>query len=63
MLRAWPTYSLMTSSGYVRSVAMAPPGAPSGLGREMALAVLSQLLEVTENRDNLIAELVAAGLA
>jgi hypothetical protein len=46
-----------------RSVAMAPPGGPSGLSREKGLAVLSQLLEVTEHRDNLIAELVALGLA
>jgi len=46
-----------------RSVAMVPPGAPCGLSREKAIEVLEQLLWVTTHRDNLIAELVAAGLA
>ena len=46
-----------------RSVAMASPGAASGLSREKALAVLAQLLDVTEHRDKLLAELVELGYA
>ena len=46
-----------------RSVAMMPPDSPSGLTRAKALEVLAELANVTDERDRLLAELVAAGLA
>jgi hypothetical protein len=46
-----------------RSVAMLPPGTLSGLTRAKALEVLTELASVTEERDRLRAELIAAGLA
>jgi len=46
-----------------RSVAMAAPEGPSGLTREQALAVLAQLQEDTAQRDRLVDELRALGLA
>jgi hypothetical protein len=46
-----------------RSVATIPPDSPSGLSRAKALEVLTELANVTNERDRLRAELVAAGLA
>ena len=46
-----------------RSVAMAPPGGPPGLNREVALTVLSQLLEVMDESGRLRAKMVELGLA
>jgi hypothetical protein len=45
-----------------RSVAMASPGQPSGLTREVALSVLGQLQEITTERDRLAARLDAEDL-
>ena len=43
-----------------RSVAMLPPGAPNGLDREKALQIISQLKDVTAERDRLGAALGAS---
>lgn len=45
-----------------RSVAMASPGAASGLTREQALAVLEQLQSVTSHRDNFDGGASGAGI-
>ena len=45
-----------------REVEAVPVGSPSGLSREIALRVLSQLKELKLERDSLLAELVEAGL-
>lgn len=46
-----------------RSVAMVPVDSPSGLSRAKALEVLSELANVTNERDRLREELIANGLA
>jgi hypothetical protein len=46
----------------LRSVAMIAPDAPSGLSCAKALEVLTELANVTAERDRLYAELIAAGL-
>ena len=46
-----------------RSVAMLPPGAPNGLDREKALAIISQLKDVTAERDRLVEAVREAGRA
>lgn len=46
-----------------RSVAMLPPGAPNGLSREKALALITQLKDVTAERDRLAEAVREAGRA
>jgi hypothetical protein len=46
-----------------RSVAMVPPNAPSGLSRAKPLEVLTELADVTNERDRLRDELIANGPA
>ena len=56
-------YTLHEIENLRRSVAMMPPDAPSGLSRAKALEVLTELANMTNERDRLRAELIEAGLA